>query len=100
MITRISREANSRLYKACLLYTSHGLGVYVDVHENEIQTIVNGHYNKLPKARLATVKENAALGILFHHPVYQEFKKRPEAFTFLGNVNAYVDDIMSMLDIK
>ena len=78
----------------------HGLGVYVDGHENEIQTIVNGYYNKLPKAKLATVKENAALGILFHHPVYQEFKKRPEAFTFLGNVDAYVEDIMSMLDIK
>ena len=76
------------------------LDVYVDVHENEIQTIVNGYYNKLPKAKLATVKENAALGILFHHPVYQEFKKRPEAFTFLGNVDAYVEDIMSMLDIK
>ena len=51
----------------------------------------------VPKAKFATVKENPHLGIQFGLPVYESYKKNPEAFEFLGKPDGFVDEIMSML---
>lgn len=90
--------ANSNYYGPVRHY--HGLGAYVIKEENRLIVKKNENYKKLPDIRFATVKENPNLGILFDKPVYQSFIENPSAFEFLGNVDEYVDEIMSMLDIK
>ncbi len=78
----------------------HGLAVYVNEVNGRLMYKVNDNYKNLPKVRYATVKENQYLGIIFNKPVYQAYKENPAAFRFLGNVDDYRDEIMTMLDFK
>lgn len=75
----------------------HGMSFYVMVENGEVKLKANDKYVDVPKAKFATVKENPHLGIQFGLPVYESYKKNPEAFEFLGKPDGFVDEIMSML---
>ena len=75
----------------------HGMSCYVFKENGEIRIKLNDRYHHIPEMKFATVKENPALGIKFGLPVYESYKKNPEAFRFLGYPDNYVDEIMSML---
>ena len=77
----------------------HGMSCSVYEESGQLTVVKNKHYPQLPKIRFATVKENPRLGIVFNKPVYQSYQEDPQRFHFLGNVDSYVDEIMSMLDI-
>lgn len=75
----------------------HGMSFYVMMENGEVKLKANDRYVDVPGAKFATVKENPHLGIQFGLPVYESYKKNPEAFEFLGKPDGYVDEIMSML---
>lgn len=78
----------------------HGLAAFIKEIDEKIVAEPNGNHAKLPKIRYATPKENEELGIKFNAPVYNEFVKNPEKYSYLGNVDPYVDEIMSMFNFK
>lgn len=78
----------------------HGMGVYVVMEEGKPVAKINENYPLLPQVKFATVTANPKLGIEFGNPVYQSFLNAPEAFTFLGDVDNFVEEIMSMLHVE
>lgn len=78
----------------------HGMGYYVFKEGNEVKIKLNDKYEKVPELKMATVKENPNLGIQFDVPVYHSYLKNPEAFRFLAQPDAYVEEIMGMLCLK
>ena len=75
----------------------HGMSWYAFRDQSGISLKRNMHYGCLPAPRYATVREKPELGIAWDCPVYQSFKNNPEAFSFLGNPDPYVDVIMDAL---
>lgn len=77
-----------------------GMACYV-LRENGKTTVVpNPRYAGAPQPRYATVKQNPRLGVQFGLPVYESYRNHPGAFEFLGAVDGYEDEIMSMLSFK
>ncbi len=76
----------------------HGMSYYAMKGNGKVEVRLNPRYSHMPEVKYATVKENKALGIQFGLPVYQSFQENPEAFRFLGEPDAFVEPIMSMLD--
>jgi glucose-6-phosphate isomerase len=78
----------------------HGMSYYIMKEQGKLKVTANGHHSKKPPLKFARVKENPKLGITFGIPVYQSFRKNPDAFDYLGKPDVYRDKIMSMLDMK
>ncbi len=78
----------------------HGMSYYVFKTDGEVKAELNQRYSNVPEPKFAVVKENERLGIKFGLPIYQSYQQNPGAFEFLGNPDAYVDEIMSMLEYK
>lgn len=80
----------------------HGMAYYIKREDGLLKFGFNQNYKnmEMPKVRKAIVRENPKLGITFGLPVYQSFIRNPEAFDFLGNPDAYIDEIMSMLEFE
>lgn len=76
----------------------HGMGWYAYRRPDGISLKVNSRYPRLPKERYAAVKEKPELGISWGTPVYESFRKHPEAFAFLGDPDAYADMILDSLE--
>jgi glucose-6-phosphate isomerase len=78
----------------------HGMGYYIKKAEGDTDAVPNGRYKNLPAPKFARVRENPKLGIQFGLPVYNSFKRNPDAFAFLEKPAQYFDEILSMLDMK
>ncbi|MEG1887546.1 MAG: glucose-6-phosphate isomerase family protein, partial [Oscillospiraceae bacterium] len=78
----------------------HGMSYYIKKKNGKVEIELNKNYKNVPNVKFASVKENPKLGIKFGLPVYISYKNDPNAFEFLENPNHYVDEVMSMLDIK
>lgn len=78
----------------------HGMSWYVLKENGKVRLLRNPNYPDAPAPKFAAVKENPEFGIRFGHPVYREYCQNPDAFAFLGTPDPYIDEIMSMLDIK
>lgn len=76
----------------------HGMGWYAYRTPEGISLKENSRYPHLPLPRYAAVKENPELGVTWGCPLYESFRKRPEAFAFLGDPDAYVQTIMDSLE--
>ncbi|MGI6004436.1 MAG: glucose-6-phosphate isomerase family protein [Christensenellales bacterium] len=92
-------------YKPCPIHYDpvrhhQGMGVYVLCGEKGPSIQPNPRYKKLPESRRATVRENPKLGIIFGLPVYESFKKTPQAFAFLANPDIDRGAVMDMLCIE
>lgn len=85
------------LYEA--VQAHHGMAMLVGADQEGLTFQKNKMYSKLPKAHLATPKENGDLGIKFGTPVYKAFINDPEAFNFLGHPDNYINQIMNLLEI-
>lgn len=78
----------------------HGMGVYILKENGKIRVEKNNHYKNVPEPKFVTVKENPQLGIKFGIPVYESYKKNPDAFRFLAEPDGYIDEIMGMLQYE
>ncbi len=74
-----------------------GMSVYVLKENGEIRVVSNPRYKQAPRPKFATVKDNPHLGIGFGLPVYKSYLNNPGAFHFLGHVDGFENEIMSML---
>ncbi len=74
-----------------------GMAVFAKKKDGKLFFEKNKKYTRAPMPKFAVVKENPDLGIRFGYPVYASYINRPSAFRFLGRVDEYVDDILSML---
>lgn len=75
----------------------HGMSYYIVMKDGKTELKFNERYKNVPEPKFAQVKENPYLGIQFGKPVYQSYKENPDAFHFLKEPDAYVNEIMSML---
>ena len=82
-----------------LVKRHHGMPYYIIRNEKgKLEFIKNNTYNmNIPEPTIVRVKEEDDFGILFNNPVYHEFLKRPQVFSFLENPVGKVDKIMEML---
>lgn len=81
-----------------LVRSHHGMPYYVVKEKGHLKFVKNPSYKMdIPEPRLMRVRENEEYGILFNNPVYHEFLKRPQAFSFLENPVGKVENIMNML---
>ena len=76
----------------------HGMSFYAFREGGKISLKYNDHYKDVPKPKFATVKENQKMGIEWGLPVYESYRRNPNAFDFLGHPDAYIDEIMGMLE--
>ena len=75
-----------------------GMPYYIMKENGSLKFVKNPTYHMdIPEPHLMRVRENADYGILFNNPVYHEFLKRPQVFSFLENPVGKVDTIMNML---
>lgn len=81
-----------------LVQRHHGMPWYVIKENGQLKFVKNPSYKMhIPEPRMMRVKENEEYGILFNNPVYHEFLKRPQVFSFLENPIGKVENIMNML---
>ena len=78
----------------------HGMAWYVMKENGKVFLQKNDRYNgtEVPEPKFATVKENPKLGIRFSQGAYRNFTQDPEAFDHLPHPDAYIDDIMQLLE--
>lgn len=77
----------------------HGMAYYIFKNpDGTLDVRKNGHYASVPEPKYATVHEDPALGIDFSQGAYHSFIEGPERFDYLAHPDAYIEQIMDLLD--
>jgi glucose-6-phosphate isomerase len=75
----------------------HGLSIYVVKSKDGIEYIKNPYYKSVPDAKTVYPREDADMGIRFGAPVYGEFIRNPQKFSYLLKPERFITKMDTML---